>query len=108
VDATPPARVHAVEPEALAQDAHGLEAQLTCKAAKRVLFFLDQVGARLGVLTRRERRTHRPDAAADAIARLDDGDGGASRLEVACGGQAGKARASNDNGGPSEASRRHR
>ena len=76
-----PARIGSVEAEALAQDADRLQAELLREREDVLLLFLDQVGARLGVLPRRELLPQRPDPAADAVARLDDRHGRAARFE---------------------------
>ena len=57
---------------------------------------LDQVGATLGMLAAGEALADRRDPAADPIARLDDRDRRAGRLEVARRGKPGESCAEND------------
>ena len=84
MNAPPPARVGSVEAKPVAQDAHRLQAQLSREREDVLLLLLDEVGARLGMLPRREPVAQRPHPPADAIARLDDGDGRAAGLERPC------------------------
>jgi hypothetical protein len=87
VDASLPAVVEAVEAEPAAQDANGTQTQLAREVHERRLIAVYQIGACFGVLTRRKLVTHRPDPAADAVARLDHGHRSAACLEFARGAQ---------------------
>ena len=65
--------------EAAAQDARQLQPELLAEVADLVLRFVDQVAAGFGVLAFGEAVADGPDAAADAVARVDHGDVGAER-----------------------------
>ena len=85
--------------EAAAQDARQLEAHFLAEIADLVLRFVDHVAAGFGVLAFGEAVADGPHAAADAVARIDDGDVRAERREIAGGGKAGESCAGNEHGG---------
>ena len=60
--------------EAAAEDPRELQPELLGELADLRLVLVDQVAAGLGVLAVGEAVAQRPDAAADAVARVDDGD----------------------------------
>ena len=68
-----------------------------------MLVLVDHVAAGLGVLPVDEAVANRPDAAADPVARLDDGDGRAHRGEVARGHQSREAGAGHQDRGTVQA-----
>ena len=76
-DPRPARSVGADVAEAAAQDARQLQPELAGQLADLVLLLVDHVAAGLGVLPLGEAVADRPDPAADAVARVDDGDGGA-------------------------------
>src|SRR6185295_4118412 len=76
--------------EATAQDARQLQPQLAGQRANLRLLVVDEIAAGLAVLPVGEAVANRPDAAADAVARVDDGDAGAEGDEIARRRQAGK------------------
>ena len=61
------------------------------------LLLVDHVAAGFGVLLLDESVAQRPDAAADAVSRFDDGDLGAAGQQIARGGEAGESRAGDEN-----------
>ena len=86
-------RVRAYVAESAPQDGHQLQPEPLRELADFLVFFVDEIAASLTVLAFREPLTPRPDAAADAVARLHDRDGGALLGEVARRRKAGEARA---------------
>ena len=74
--------------ETAAQDARQLQPDVVGEAADLLLRLVDQIAARFGVLLFGEPVANRPDASADAVARVDDGDRCAARGEIARGGEA--------------------
>ncbi len=96
MDATSPAPVRPVVAEPAAQDAHGWKPELVGQAPYKCLIGFDQIGAALRVLAGPEAVAHGVNAAAHAVARLEDGDPRAVRLEGACRREAGKPGARND------------
>jgi hypothetical protein len=101
------ARVGPVKPEAVTQDPHGLEAERLRQRKDVLLLFLDQVGARLGVLPPRELIPQRPDTAANAVPCFDDGHRGAARFERPGRSQARQSCAGDDDAPACQISRRH-
>ena len=79
------ARTHVAE--AIAQDPGERQSQLAGQLADLLLRLVDHVAAGFGVLAVGEAVADRPDAAAHAVARLDDGHGRAHGREVVGGGQ---------------------
>jgi hypothetical protein len=78
--------------EAEAQNARRLEADRGGQLVNVSLLTFDQIGARLRVMAARE-AAKRVNAAANAIASFDDGDGAARTFDLACRGQSGETRA---------------
>ena len=70
--------------EAAAKDAGQLQAQLAREPADLVLRFVDHVAAGLGVLPIGEAVADGPDAAADAVAGVEDRHVGPERDEIVC------------------------
>ena len=76
--------------EAATQNAGQLEAHVLAEIANLVLRFVDHVAAGFGVLALLEAVADRPDAATDAVARVDHRDVRPEREEIPRGGQAGE------------------
>jgi hypothetical protein len=98
LDDARPAAVLAHVTEPAAENARELQAQLSSKVANLALAIVDHVPAGLGMLAFAEAVTDREHTPADAVARLNDRDGGAQRGEIVGRGETGESGARDDNG----------
>jgi beta-lactamase class A len=97
IDGPVPPTVGPVEPEAAAKDPRRLQTERLREIVDVLLLAFNQIRARFGVLARRESAPQRPHASADAFARLQEDDRGASRFECARRGETGETGAPNGN-----------